>query len=370
MWLLGSVVSVFALTFAYLWVDANRDEILLKPDSNSRVPAQTIAYVKTVEDPTPADDDPRIVAIKEFIEAGVKKSYPVGTKALRDVHAKAHGCVQAEFTVKNDLLPPDLRVGLFTENKTYPAWIRFSNGSSTVSKDGGLNVRGMALKVMNVPGQKVLPEESTEQTQDFLMVNGPNFFVENLENYLPMITKTGRFFLTHPHDLQNFLQAALKSVKNPLYTRYWSQTPYALGPTAIKFSAVPCTMDGMQVGDKDNPNRLRQALALSLMAGDACMNFFVQIRTDATAMPIDDPSVEWEESKSPFIAVAQIKIPHQVFDSPEQDQFCENLSFTPWHSLPEHHPIGDVNYTRKIVYRAISTFRHAQNGIVRKEPTP
>ena len=40
--------------------------------------------------------------------------------ALRDAHAKAHGCVQATFRVEDDL-PPELAQGVFVPGKSYQA---------------------------------------------------------------------------------------------------------------------------------------------------------------------------------------------------------------------------------------------------------
>ena len=67
--------------------------------------------------------------------------------------------------------------------------------------------------------------------------------------------------------------------------------------------------------------------------------------------------------------VAGIRIPQQNFDSVAQRTFGENLSYTPWHSLPVHRPLGGVNRARKIVYNVISTFRHEKNGVAQVEPT-
>ena len=36
-------------------------------------------------------------------------------------------------------------------------------------------------------------------------------------------------------------------------------------------------------------------------------------------------------------------------DAPGQDELCEALSFTPWHSLPEHEPVGGINRLRRAV---------------------
>jgi hypothetical protein len=79
--------------------------------------------------------------------------------------------------------------------------------------------------------------------------------------------------------------------------------------------------------------------------------------------------VTWSEDDAPFVPVGKIKIPAQTFDSPAQQKFCENLSFTPWHGTKEHRPLGSMNRTRKVVYEATSSARHRLNGARRVEPT-
>jgi len=56
-------------------------------------------------------------------------------------------------------------------------------------------------------------------------------------------------------------------------------------------------------------------------------------------------------------------------DSEAQMDFGENLSFTPWHCLPDHRPLGNINRVRMEIYRNLSMFRHAHNDKPRKEPT-
>ena len=76
-----------------------------------------------------------------------------------------------------------------------------------------------------------------------------------------------------------------------------------------------------------------------------------------------------EEYVSHTIEVATIRIPRQTFDGAARQAFCENLSFTPWHSLPEHRPLGGINRVRRAVYLAVSTLRHRLNQAPRAEPT-
>jgi len=58
----------------------------------------------------------------------------------------------------------------------------------------------------------------------------------------------------------------------------------------------------------------------------------------------------------------------QEFLSSEALTFCENLSFTPWHTLPEHRPIGGIQCARMEIHQTISKVRHELNQQPRKEP--
>jgi hypothetical protein len=85
-------------------------------------------------------------------------------------------------------------------------------------------------------------------------------------------------------------------------------------------------------------------------------------------MDVEDSRIEWTEVQAPFYKVATIRIPAQTFDTPQQNVFCENLSFTPWHALPEHKPLGVTNRLRKVIYDHISRVRHEMNEADRQEP--
>jgi uncharacterized protein YodC (DUF2158 family) len=89
---------------------------------------------------------------------------------------------------------------------------------------------------------------------------------------------------------------------------------------------------------------------------------------DERATPIDDPTVEWRESESEFHTVAWIWIPPQIPDTRGRMDFCEELSFTPWHALPDHEPLGEINAVRRAVYRELSEARHDANQVELREP--
>jgi catalase len=333
-----------------------------------------ITYITSVEMISKSEAR-SINEIRTHILDALQTQYPPAVRPMRrDVHAKQHGCVKAIFEVRNQNLPPELRVGIFARNQTFPAWIRFSNASSSLKADSSFDARGMAIKLMNVRGTKILRDESNEETQDFVLINLPIFFADTSASFMK-ITQTDKtftvlFFLTHPHMLFTILPKILANVSNPLFIRYWSTTPYALGPVAVKYSAVPCNVNNSQKVDRHHENYLREAMTSTLNNSEVCFQFMVQLQNDAKKMPIEDPTVEWQEKQSPFIPVAKIRIISQKFDSDKQMEFCENTAFTPWHSLPENRPLGEINRARKVIYEAVSSMRHRANKVSGSEPRP
>ncbi|MFZ5699612.1 MAG: catalase family protein [Pseudomonadota bacterium] len=326
---------------------------------------------------------PDEAAISEEMAVAIEKSlrhqYGPGS-ARRDAHPKAHGCVRAEFQVK-EKIPDNLAKGIFVPGKTYQAWIRFSNGSRDPTRaDIKRDARGMAIKVLSVPGKKLVEDEGQAGTQDFILVNHPVFFANDPKRYLALIKHQGSdsFFrkLLVPFDLGVKgsligLKTISKNVANPLQTRYWSMVPYQFGADsdrqAVKYSARSCAAVADKVPDNPGHDFLRDALRGTLQNGDACMEFLVQPRT-SESMDVEDAMTEWKESEAPFFPVATLRIPRQVFDTPAQNEFCEDLSFTPWHALPEHKPLGVTNRLRKGIYDHISRVRHEMNRAPRQEP--
>lgn len=302
-----------------------------------------------------------------------------GGIARRDAHPKAHGCVTASFTVDANL-PQDLRVGTFEPGKRYDAWIRFSNGSKADDRDS--DARGMAIKLLGATGQRLLTSEDPgARTHDFVLSNHHTFFLADLAEYVKFmdtVTEKGNplsfFFSWNPFDMH--LRAAwlarsftTQPISNPLTSRYWSVTPYALGRQAVKYSALPCDGADTSGDHADTADYLASAMKQTLTRESACFRFAVQRRTQPADMPIEDSTQTWEEDAAPFTEIATIRIPKQAFDSADQQAYCENLSFTPWHATRDHRPLGRTNRARKVVYETTQDVRHRLNGVQRVEPT-
>lgn len=321
-----------------------------------------------------------IQEIADILARTVRRDYPPGTLARRDAHPKHHGCVRAEFRVDDDV-PADLRHGIFRTPQTYPAWIRYSNGAPHVQSDHRKDQRGMAIKLLAVPGTKVLEDERDSPTQDFVLASAPCFFIRSIEDYVeftraackqPAFRVLGYFFGWNPlswriHELRR-LFASLARTDNVLGNRYWSQTPYRLGPHIVKYSARPIEPPAPLSSISRSPGFLREAMAATLSRQRVVFEFLVQRHVDEPSTPIQDSTIEWPESVAPFRRVGTITIPMQTFTSPEQLALAEHISYTPWHSLPEHEPVGGINRTRLVAYRTISMLRHQMNGVPRLEP--
>jgi hypothetical protein len=85
-------------------------------------------------------------------------------------------------------------------------------------------------------------------------------------------------------------------------------------------------------------------------------------------MPIEDPTVEWPESISPFQTVASLTLPRQDIGAAAWKSACQRLSFNVWHALADHRPLGGINRVRREVYQVSSAWRHTLAGVESREP--
>lgn len=324
------------------------------------------------------DEDKVAYKIVTLLQNQMLRFYETGkTKQLRQIHPKMNGCVKAEFIVDPGL-PAELKVGLFKEAKSFPAWIRFSNGETKPLPDWKKDIRGFAIKIMNVPGEKIVDEKPGPGNFDFILMNTKSFVSKKVVQFHRILT-----VVTTPKKLKTFfpklislfasapiLTRALKSkikCNHPFEISYFSTVPFRFEDEAkaVKYAVKPSPKNRLEYTDQTNPNFLRANMAATLLKHEIVYEFFIQFQTDPVKMPIEDPTVEWA---SPFIKMATIRIPTQVFDTPEQNEFAENLSFNSWHCLPEHRPLGNFNRARKIIYKELYDFRHEQNKIKDIEP--
>jgi hypothetical protein len=135
-----------------------------------------------------------------------------------------------------------------------------------------------------------------------------------------------------------------------------------LGPSKVVRWALRPGADAELVAVGPGPNRLREAIRAQLKQdGEIRLELCVEVR-GAGHQPIEDGSVDWRGS---IERVADLVLTSEGFDTPEQEELGERMSFNPWNAIEAHRPLGNLNRARKIVYRAIYLCRSVLNG---KEP--
>lgn len=313
--------------------------------------------------------------------------------AVRNAHAKSHGFLVGTLTV-HDHLPPHLRQGLFAVPASYPVVLRFSSAPGDILSDAHPAPKGMAIKVIGVPGRKVLPGREDELTQDFLLVNHPVLPFGTVAAYWKMEQQRERH-ADDPEVLQRAAAAfargatrvmnltgldsallANRSMANHhiLGETFHSMAAMRFGDYVAKISAAPSSADvraltGRPYDPQHAPSVLRDQIAAFFRSNAATYELRAQLCTDAGRMPIEDASVPWDEERSPHQPVATISLPFQDSYSPARRVYGDEvLSFNPWHCIPEHRPLGSIMRARRKAYEASASFRHAMNLQPRTEP--
>jgi hypothetical protein len=373
--------------FLFVWRLERRIEFLYRPyfDRWLRPPLFALAQrlqnlrrkdegLALVEERLLPNEEQYIQAIIDELKAFTRENWPPGN-AQRFGNTKTFGVLRAEFTVL-DGLPDHVRRGLFAKPKTYPAWVRFSGpGPYWPSDLNDLGQCSVGIKVMGVPGEKLLDGEKL--TQDLILVSPASFVTPNIRENAKMQrwvrAEAPIVYAFKPgdsHILQLIMQMLYSPMHaNPLEVQYYSNVPFLLGDDqAVQYSVKPVRKGSSRIPVKPRDDYLREAMVRTLADGDWEMDFMVQVQTDPHLMPIEDATVKWPERLSPYIPVARLRLLQQRFDSDEQLGFADVLRYNPWHSLPEHKPLGNSNRARRRMYAELAALRQQMNEVAHAEP--
>ena len=244
----------------------------------------------------------------------------------------------------------------------------------------------MAIKVLEVAGDVVLVDEQSGQTQDFVMINHPVFFARNVKDYLRLervlvqaddsSLATIQGALTggdwnplhwHWREMLAVARIAGQLPAHPASNTYFSMAPIRFGKYVAKYRVKPA-------GDRQDSyldlvkrlgsqaDAMRMALEETLRTQEVLFEYQVQLRTSEHTMPIEDASIEWPESESPYRTVAHLLLPRQEIELLRQQGDYQNLSFNVWHALAAHRPLGGINRVRRRAYALSSAWRRQQAG--------
>ncbi len=331
----------------------------------------------------PTDEPEAIQRVIQALELILARSQAKSGQFRADVHVKTHGYAQGEFNVLPNL-PDELAQGLFEHDGTYAAVVRFSNSASQIQADAIPDGRGMAVKVLGVKGEMAQVDEQQGPTQDFMLINHPAFFARNVADYLrleqvlvravdsSMATLQGALtggdwnpLHWHWRELLNVARIVGQLPAHPASYTYFSMSPFRFGKYVAKFRVKP-------VGDRDDSyldlvkrlaseaDAMRLALEETLRVQEVLFEFQVQLRTSERTMPIEDASIEWAESESPYRTVAHLLLPRQEIELLRHQAAYQNLSFNVWQALAAHRPLGGINRLRRSAYAVSSAWRRRQ----------
>lgn len=297
----------------------------------------------------------------------------------RGGNTKTHGIVRAEFIV-HDNLPSELRHGIYSEPRTYRAWVRFAGPGPYITPDiDDVGFMSMSIKLMGVLGPKLMEEEKF--TQDMFGVSTPTFVtpdtVANAQLQVESLKNAQIFYflnLRRHHILDLIMQSLwIKTQSSPFEAPYFSCVPYLLGDgQAMQYSMWPRLTRRTPIPRlplRPPDDYLRDAMVASLAKEDVEFDIRLQLQTDPHRMPLENNAVLWPEKLSPRRCVATLRIPRQTFTSPAQLDFAKRLSYNPWHSIPEHRPLGNQSRARRRMYDTLSKLRHSMNDVPLYEPT-
>ncbi|MBC7702225.1 catalase family protein [Aquabacterium sp.] len=313
--------------------------------------------------------------------------------ALRSVHAKSHGLLRGQLRVLTGL-PPALAQGLFTTPVAYPLFMRLSTIPGDLLHDSVSTPRGMAIKVVGVEGAR-LPGSEGQVTQDFVLINGPRFAAPNGKSFLrslkllatttDKVPRLKQVLSAVARGAEKVIEsvggesATLKSLGGHPETHilgetFYSQVPMLHGPYMAKLSVVPISpgmllLKNAHLDLHDKPNGLRDAVLDFFSSHSAEWEVRVQLCTDIDKMPIEGASAVWPEEVSAYLAVARITVPPQKAWSAARSAVVDDTySFSPWHGLAAHRPLGAIMRLRKAAYEMSAQFRAGHNHQIIQEP--
>lgn len=299
-----------------------------------------------------------IQSMKDYLD----KEY-LGGEKLRNFHPKMHGLLKATLTIPDDL-PEELKQGLFKSPAVYQAWIRLSNAPPKIKSDKPASGRGLAIKVLDVPGETIEEDPIGTPTQNFLLTTSPILSAWNISLYKKAIKavlfglwEQLKFAINPSHWRSIYLTFKYsKKHDNLLSQTYFSGGAFKFGPELfVKFVLTPASHDmGYTLDQPKGDDFLKSQLIKDCEAKAHSFTLNVQIHKNDKLQPLENTSIAWEGE---LIPIAILNIPQQSFDNAERIKMGEDLEFSPWMGLKEHTPVGGINRARRRVYKELAAYR-------------
>jgi hypothetical protein len=327
----------------------------------------------TWKEPIPDDEDARFLGYAERIRDAQRK-LAAGKEPARALHAKGNLGAVGTFTVLPDL-PPHARAGVFAEPSTYKAYVRFSNGGGRRQHDRVGDVRGIAVKLLGVPGKKLIAGMEDAQTQDFLLIRSRTMPFRDVREFVEVVTAAASSPLVALpkilwalglgrglgllSELSRGLSVPMRSLAA---TTYYSPAPIRVGDYAARMQLVPASPPEEPL-PKGGADYLGEELERRLEKDEVVYDFQLQFYVDDERTPIDAPTRAWSDDDAKPLTVARLtlgKLEANADRARRVREVIEGLSFDPFHALPAHKPIGELMRARNHAYRLSTMERKAK----------
>jgi hypothetical protein len=352
-----------------------------------------VRYSRSVER-LAADEAKTTQGLIATIRYITEKTFAHGGHAIRGVHAKSHGILEGYLEV-DEGLPSDLAQGMFAKPRRYPVVIRLSTIPGDILDDSVSVPRAMAVKIIGVEGDRLEGSE-TDVTQDFLMINGPAFGAPTPKKFLSvlrLLARTTDEFEWLKKILSRFMRQVQRVIvavtgkpsatvatlggqpeTHILGETFYSEAPLLFGDFIAKIAVAPKSPEltaliQAPLNVNGVPNGLREAVVDFFKKNAGVWEVRAQLCTDLELMPIENAAVVWPEETSPYRPIARITVKPQVAWSEARSSAVDDgMSFSPWHGLAAHRPLGGIMRARKEVYEMAKKFRAEKNDRVIEEP--
>jgi hypothetical protein len=261
-----------------------------------------------------------------------------------------------------DGLPEHARHGLFASPGRHRALVRLSNGGPEVQANRTPDIRGFALKVLDVAGPGAMGGAADHQ--DFLMINQDRLPTPDTYEFVDFAEAliggqlSGILHLFKAHGLlggfrrlREVLAAVGRKFNGYAAERFNTVAPLCCGPYAVKVRLKPVGNPPPAARSKDIVEDIRERLSVGPVMYDLELQFFV----DEATTPIEDLSRPWPDSETPIVTAGRLTL---GLDDGVAAQI-DGMKFDPWSGLMAHRPLGEVMRARKAAYHASQVGRAA-----------
>ena len=205
--------------------------------------------------------------------------------------------------------------------------MRFSTNPVDVLHDKVSVPRGLALKVFDVPGER-LPGSEADVTQNFVFADSPAFSA-------PTLRVAERVVEAFGGQSSTLISMGGHPMTHVLGASFYSGAALRHGRHVAKYAVVPVSMElksltGQEVDLDDRPDGLRDEVV-------------------AFARITAEPQVGWSDA---------------IQRATEDGMF-----FSPWRGLAAHQPLGNAMRARKAACEQSARLRAERNGTPVVEPT-